>query len=175
MVEVLRARRPFWVHQLVEYLIGIMLISLAFQSPEPAVPAVMGLLIVLNAAVAIGAAGAFRLVSRKLHKKLDVVMMLLLLVAAFQPWFSIENTARLVLAAVSFVLFFIWFHTDFTTRGERKANKAERGRASSEDIGRQAGRAIGGGVNAMRDTWRAMTDDTDDSAKDVPSDRKPDE
>ena len=156
MAEVLRAQRPFWVHQLVEYLIGIMLISLAFQSQEPVVPAVMGVLILLNSAVAEGGAGAFRLVSRKLHKKLDVVMMVLLLVAAFQPWFAVENLTRAVLAALAFVLWFIWFHTDFTTRAERKAKKE---RATSEEIGRTAGRAIGNSVNSARNTWRSITDD----------------
>ncbi len=156
----LRVQRPFWIHQLVEYLIGIALISLAFQSQEPAVPAVLGALILVNAAIAVGAAGAFRLVPRRLHKYLDVGMMLLLLAAAFQPWFDVENTTRLVLAALSFVLWFIWFHTDFTTREERKA---QRTKPTSEEIGRSAGRMIGNGVNSVRNTWRAITDD-DESA-----------
>ena len=32
------AQRPFWMHQVVEYLIGIVLIGAAFQAPEPVVP-----------------------------------------------------------------------------------------------------------------------------------------
>jgi hypothetical protein len=32
------AQRPFWMHQVVEYLIGIVLIGAAFQLPEPVVP-----------------------------------------------------------------------------------------------------------------------------------------
>jgi len=43
IVETERARRPFWIHQIVEYMIGIALIAAAIQQPKPAVPAVMGL------------------------------------------------------------------------------------------------------------------------------------
>jgi hypothetical protein len=156
MAEVLRAQRPFWIHQLVEYLIGIMLISYAVRSPEPTVPAVMGILIMVNSAVAIGGAGAFRLVPRKLHRKLDVVLMLVLLGAALQPWFDVDNTSRFLLGALAFVMWFIWFHTDFATREERRA---ERKPLTSEEIGRRAGRVIGNSVNSVRDTWRTLTDD----------------
>ena len=60
-VEIERVRRPFWTHQLIEYLVGIGLISAAVQMPQPAVPAILGLVIILTAAIAKGAAGAFRL------------------------------------------------------------------------------------------------------------------
>ncbi len=66
MAETERARRPFWIHQLVEYLVGLALISASVQLPEPTVPAVMGLVVLFNAAIAQGAAGAFRLVSKPL-------------------------------------------------------------------------------------------------------------
>ena len=63
-----RVQRPFWMHQIVEYVLGFALIMTAVQQPEPAIPAMMGLLVLLNAAIAIGPAGAFRLVPRWLHK-----------------------------------------------------------------------------------------------------------
>ena len=37
------AQRPFWMHQIVEYLIGLVLIAASFQAPKPMVPAVMGM------------------------------------------------------------------------------------------------------------------------------------
>lgn len=155
MVDIERVQRPFWTHQLVEYLLGIGLISAAVQMPQPAVPSVLGLVIILNAAISKGAAGAFRLTGKRLHKHLDVVVMLLLIGGAVQPWVSIDNTSRLLLGGVAFVLWFVWFHTDFT----EKVPKAERaassgaGRPSSEDIGRGAGRAVGGGVNSLK-RWK---------------------
>jgi hypothetical protein len=155
MVEIERVRRPFWAHQLVEYLLGIGLISAAIQMPQPAVPAVLGLVIILNAAIAKGAAGAFRLAGKRVHKQLDVVVMLLLLGGAVQPWVSIDNTSRLLLGAVAFVLWFVWFHTDFTERVPRSERKAATGtaRPASEDIGRGAGRMVGGGVNSLK-RWK---------------------
>ncbi len=155
MVEIERVRRPFWAHQLVEYLLGIGLISAAIQMPQPAVPAVLGLVIILNAAIAKGAAGAFRLAGKRAHRQLDVAVMLLLVGGAVQPWVSMDNTSRLLLGVVAFVLWFVWFHTDFTERvprSERKANTATT-RPASEDIGRGAGRVVGGGVNSLK-RWK---------------------
>jgi hypothetical protein len=174
MVEIERVRRPFWTHQLIEYLLGVGLISAAVQMPQPAVPAVLGLVIILNAAITKGAAGAFSWAGKGVHKRLDVVVMLLLLAGAVQPWVSIDNTSRLLLGAVAFVLWFVWFHTDFTEkvpRAERKAAKAEAkaaagdaARPSSEALGRGAGRVVGGGVNSLKrwkDSFSSGADDDD--------------
>jgi hypothetical protein len=161
MVEIQRVRRPFWVHQLVEYLLGIGLISAAIQMPQPAVPAVLGLVIILNAAIAEGAAGAFRWAGKRAHRQLDIVVMLLLVAGAVQPWISIDNTSRLLLGGVASVLWFVWFHTDFTekvSRAERRASTgpkadSDSARPTSEDIGRGAGRVVGGGVNSLK-RWK---------------------
>lgn len=155
MVQIERVRRPFWSHQIIEYFIGIGLISAAIQLPQPAVPAVLGLVIIFNAAIAKGAAGAFRLAGKRVHKQLDVVVMVLLIAGAVQPWASVDNVSRLLLGGVAFVLWFVWFHTDFTekpSRAERKA-KNQSGPPSSEDIGRGAGRVVGGGVNSLK-RWK---------------------
>jgi hypothetical protein len=157
MVEIERARRPFWMHQLVEYLIGIVLISAAIQMLEPAIPAVLGLVVLLNAAVATGPAGAFRLVSRSVHRRLDVAVMVLLAAAAVQPWLSLDTTSRLLLGAISFVLFFVWFHTDFDDRRTRAARRADRARPASEDVGRHAGRLVGDTVNSFK-RWKETRD-----------------
>jgi hypothetical protein len=157
MVEIERVRRPFWAHQLVEYLVGIGLISASVQLPQPRVPALLGLLVIVNAAVAKGAAGAFRLAGKRVHRQLDVVVMVLLVAGAVQPWVSVDNTSRFLLAGVAFVLWFVWFHTDFTEkvpRRERTADASGGGRPTSEDIGRGAGRLVGGGVNSIK-RWKA--------------------
>lgn len=181
-VEIERVQRPFWAHQLVEYLVGIALISVAVQQPQPAVPAILGLLVVLNAAVAKGPAGAFRLVGRRLHRLADLVLIALLVIGAIQPWASLDNVGRLALGGVAFVLFFVWFHTDFTERVPRakraasptraRAASTERatgrdsnrdtnsdtGNVTSEDIGRGAGRLVGNGVNSLKRWKDSFTD-----------------
>lgn len=162
MVEIERVRRPFWAHQLIEYLLGIGLISVAIQMPQPAVPAVLGLVIILNSAITRGAAGAFRWTGKGTHRRLDVVVMALLLVGAVQPWVSIDNTSRLLLGAVAFVLWFVWFHTDFTEKvPRRERSPVDHQRPTSEQIGRGAGRVVGGGVNSLRRWKDAFSSDDD--------------
>ena len=160
MVEIERVQRPFWIHQLIEYLVGIGLISASVQLPDPAVPALLGLLIILNAAVAKGGAGAFRLVGRRLHRTLDLVVIAVLVFFAVQPWVSIDATTRLLIGAIAFILMFVWFYTDFAeqrTRAERKAEKtaehAARGPRDSTEIGRQAGRVVGGAAKSVKQ-WK---------------------
>ena len=156
MVEIERALRPFWMHQVVEYVIGFVLISAAFQGPTPAVASTMGVLIMINSAIAVGPAGAFRIVPRRLHRWFDVVLMALLVGVAIQPWLEIDSTSRVMIGALAFVLFFVWFHTDFEDREGRKARRAAQAKPSSEQRGRHAGRMIGDSVNAVkrwRDDW----------------------
>ena len=149
-IEVLRAQRPFWLHQLVEYLIGIVLVSASFQTPDPGLPAVLGVLILVNAAIVIGPVGAFRLVTRRLHRQLDLVVIALLVVGAVQPWLTVEGTTRLLLGVIAVVMFSVWFHTDFAERSERKQRRAAAAPASSEELGRRAGRLAGQGVRAIK-------------------------
>jgi hypothetical protein len=117
----------------------------------------MGLLILLNTSVAVGPAGAFRLVSRRLHKQLDLVVIGLLFFMAAQPFWSVDSTGRLIMAAIGVVMFFIWFHSDFTSSETRKAEKAARRAVSdpvtSETVGKSAGRLVGEGVNSLK-RWK---------------------
>ena len=59
-----RVRRPFWLHQAAEYLIGLVLVAQGLQSPTPLVPTLAGGVVIVNAAVVEGPLGAFRLVPR---------------------------------------------------------------------------------------------------------------
>lgn len=109
-----QGNRPFWLHQLVEYILGITLVSQALQSPTPAVPALAGAAVLVNAAVARGPLGAFRLVSRATHRTLDVVVMGLVAGLAVQPWWSIEAGARLVMLGIVAVHAFVWWQSDLS-------------------------------------------------------------
>ena len=44
-------KRPFWLHQLAEYIVGGALLATGLQSSEPIVPVIVGLLIIVNTAV----------------------------------------------------------------------------------------------------------------------------
>ena len=147
------AQRPFWMHQLVEYLIGMVLIAAAFQSPKPAAQSVLGLAIIINAAITKGGAGAFKLIGRRTHRIIDVVLMVLLVVGAVQRWVDVDATGRILLPAIAVVMLFVWLNTDFSTPDDRRKRRTARARPESEEIGRKAGRAVGDGVNQVR-RWR---------------------
>ena len=147
-------------------------------------PVLLGLVVILNAAIAKGAAGAFRVVGKRTHRWLDLVVMGLLTAGAVQPWISIDNVGRFMLGAFALVMFFVWFHTDFTERVPRArramatkdtsrthdtstaTTKAKvNSKVTSEDIGRGAGRLVGGGVNSLKrwkDSFTAGSAETDD-------------
>ena len=112
-----RSLRPFWLHQLGEYLIAAVLVASAWYSPEPAVQATLGALIFINAVFANGPAGAFRLVNRGVHKWFDVVIMVLLLVAAVQGWFGVGTAGRIALPLMAVLMLVIWLNTDFDDHG----------------------------------------------------------
>ena len=99
-----RGWRPFWLHQVGEYLLGFALISVGVQSTSPTVPVLAGGLIVVNAALVDGPLGAFRGVKRAQHRILDVVVMVLLLLAAVLPVFSVDNATRLIMLVVVAVI-----------------------------------------------------------------------
>jgi len=168
MVEIERIRRPFWIHQIVEYMIGLVLIAAAVQQPEPAVPAVMGLLIILNAAITTGPLGAFRVISRRVHRVLDILVMAVLAASTLQPWVEEETTGRLLVGAITFVFFIVWFHTDFQERPDRKARRAARAKPESEELGKQAGRMVGDTVNSLRRWKDSMADSGDDANDSAP-------
>ena len=157
------AQRPFWMHQIVEYLVGLVLIGAAFQAPEPAVPAVMGAIVMGNSAIAKGPASAFPMVGRRVHRWLDVVVMALLVVAAFQPVLDVDGTGRLLLCSIAFVLFFIWMNSDFSEKATRKQTKTKLrenlARPESEEIGRKAGRAVATRVKAARRFGKKLKDE----------------
>ena len=67
------AQRPFWMHQVVEYLIGLVLVGAAFQAPEPAVPAVMGAVVIAQRRDRPGSGVGVSDGRTHLHRWLDVV------------------------------------------------------------------------------------------------------
>ena len=143
--------RPFWLHQLVEYIIGLILVATGLQGPEPLVPAVVGGVVLLNAAVAIGPLGAFRLVGRRLHRVVDLVVIAFVVAASVQPWVDVDVGTRAIMIGIAFVYAFVWFYSDFAEKQARKQRRAAAATGDrGEDLGRTAGRLAGNAVTAWR-------------------------
>ncbi len=159
-------KRPFWIHQLVEYLLGLALVSLGLQSPHPEVPAAMGLLVIVNAAIVRRAPlSAFRLVTKSQHRVLDVIVIAVLSLGAIQPWFESLTGDRVTIGGVAFIMGFVWMRSSFVDRsrsaaapvpgpvtpaGGEPVSRPPVGSDRSTEFGRSAGRAVGKGLNAAR-------------------------
>lgn len=158
--------RPFWLHQAVEYIIGAVFISSSIQSATPAIPAGVGVAVMINAALTIGPAGAFRLYGRKLHRLIDIGIIAVVIIAAVQPWIALGENARVLMGLLAVVLAFVWWNTDFATKDERKerrrsAKSARKKpeRPSSEEVGQKAGRLVGDGINFAKRAKENLTSD----------------
>ncbi len=157
-----RVKRPFWMHQVVEYLFGIALVFSGLRSGTPAVPAVAGGLTVAHAAFSVGPLSAFRVLSRRQHRVTDLVVIGIGLLAAGQPWVRCDTSARFTTVLVSLAHLFVWWQTDFRAAIDRDERVARRAAARAqrsaggavEDravaLGRKAGRLVGRGVRAAR-------------------------
>ena len=141
-------KRPFWMHQLVEYILGGAMIAAGLQSPTPVVPSVVGGIVMLHAAMTIGPLGAFRVIGRRVHRVVDIGVIALEVAAGAQPWIDLDSGTRFVVIGIAFVHLFVWWNSSFATRTKSASISAEGGR--STEIGRIAGRLVGNGVNAVR-------------------------
>jgi hypothetical protein len=138
-----RAMRPFWIHQLAEYLIGIAIVSQGMQDGAPIVPTVAGALVVVNAAIVTGPLGAFKVITRGMHRWMDVVVMAAIAFGALQPWVEVTSAGRLIMLVILLPLGFLWFYTDWAERKARKDRRAAAAGPTSDQVGRVAGRLAG--------------------------------
>lgn len=142
------SKRPFWMHQLVEYILGGSLIAAGLQSPTPVVPSVLGGIVMVHSAVTVGPLGAFRVLRRGLHRYIDIAVIVLEVAAALQPWIELDPGTRALVVGIAFVHLFVWWNSNYTMRVKSPRVSAEGGR--STEVGRIAGRLVGNGVNAVR-------------------------
>jgi hypothetical protein len=142
------AKRPFWMHQVVEYILGGAMVATGLQSLTPLVPTLVGGLIMLHAAITVGPLGAFRVINRGVHRVIDVVVIGVEVVAGVQPWIDLDDGTRIIVVGIAAVHLFVWWNTNFALRVKKTGVSAEGGR--STEIGRIAGRLVGNGVNAVR-------------------------
>ncbi len=142
------SKRPFWMHQVVEYILGGVLVAIGLQSPTPLVPSVLGGIVMLNAAITVGPVGAFRLIRRRLHRLIDVVVIATEFLAGVQPWISLDVATRVIVVGIATVHLFVWLQTNYAERAKSPPISTDGGR--STEVGRIAGRLVGNGVNTVR-------------------------
>lgn len=110
--------RGFWLHQLVEYCIAGGLIMMSAQSQSPAVPIALGIALLVNAAIADGGVSAFKWVSRRVHRYIDWLIIVLCFVAAAVA--DLDSIGRLALIALGLVEGIIVLGTNFAKKPTRE-------------------------------------------------------
>ena len=147
-------KRPFWAHQLVEYILGGALVASGLQSPLPIVPAVVGGFILLYAAATRGALAAFRLIDRRVHRIADPALVVVQVAAALQPWVSVDNGTRVIMIGIAVVHLVVWLGSSFAEKEKRapagRKTAADPSVDRSTELGRSAGRLAAKGVRAIR-------------------------
>ena len=146
-----RGWRPFWLHQAAEYLVALVLVASGLQSTAPLWPTLAGGLVLANAAVSGPPLGAFRLVPRSLHAKVDLGVVAALVVVAVLPFLDIDSASRATIVVVAVVLAVVWWGTNFADVGSRRRRPvAPASSFDSETLGRAAGRLYAKAGKAVR-------------------------
>ena len=145
---------PFWIHQIIEYGLGGLLVFQAVQSPRPVFPLLAGLVVILLAATADGPAACFHAVPRPLHRVLDIVVAIGLIACAFFFGDEMGGAGQILLVAGALALAVLTFRSDYRPKSARraqpKAPASEVGSDRAEAIGRGAGRLAARGVQEYR-------------------------
>jgi hypothetical protein len=138
MAPVAKGWRPFWMHQTAEYIVGLVLVASGLQAPEPLWPALMGGLVIINTALSGPPLGAFHLVGRRQHRRLDLIVLAVVAVVAILPFLTIDTSSRITMIVIVVVLGVVWWGTSFEHR--QRTVGVPSGKVDADSIGRTAGR-----------------------------------
>lgn len=116
------------MHQLVEYVIGVLLVSQGLQAAEPAIPTLIGAAVLANAAIAKGPLAAFPKVPRAIHRIADLVLLVATAVAACLPGSIVDTSTRVILIGVGAVFAYVVWKTDYREK-PRRASRLRRAAA----------------------------------------------
>ena len=149
----------FWIHQLVEYLVAVLVLSAGARVTNGiGVPLAAGGVLLALAATADGPLGAFRWVSRRLHRVLDIGALVAIL-GLVVLGLAIDAKAGAAIAAGGAVMLGVLIvRTNYAPKPVRRPITMP---TTSEDVGRVAGKAVAKGVlgaRALRDARRRAKD-----------------
>jgi hypothetical protein len=148
-------RIPFWIHQVVEVLLGmVLLLEGARNAQHTAVLVALGALVLLLALSSDGALGVWAWIGRRLHRVLDLVVAAVLALSPLALGLD-HVLAIVILEATAAGMAWLAFRTDWHPRSKpRAASKSPRDATLSEtakprpvptgdSVARKAGRAVG--------------------------------
>jgi hypothetical protein len=156
-------KRPFWMHQLVEYVLAVGLVFAGAHSPKPAVPAIGGVLVALNAAVVDGPWSAFHGFPRSIHRIFDWVIAVGMLLTGILFSGLFDSASRGLTLMMGFVLAFVAWQSDYTKKPRRSQVSTQGGR--HVEVSRLAGRGAAHTINLAKAIKRSRGQAKDDPAE----------
>jgi hypothetical protein len=141
-------KRPFWLHQVVDYILGIVLMAQASEAPKPLVPLIVGFLVLVNAACVDGPIAAFRGLARKHHRIVDILLLLVVFAVGISGY-GLKSSNKVAFICVAVLWVVVILNSNYAEKVKRKKLAPDE---RSEAVGKMAGRAVAGGVNS----WRRM-------------------
>ena len=99
MSEMKQSTRQLWFVQLLEYIIGFALASVAAKSSTPLVPAIFAAVVIANAATVKASLSAFRLTNGRIHQFIGVGIAVAAVIAAVLIDLDVSTRAMLIALA----------------------------------------------------------------------------
>jgi hypothetical protein len=146
----MRNRLAYWMHQLVEYLLGLVLLSEAARMKRPVWVALCGVAVVLAAALGDAPLSAFRGVSRRVHRAVDVALGAVVVAVGVA---LVDGAGRVVTVVIGLLLLALAVVTDFRPKVVKPPLRERL--PDPHTAGRIAGRWAGKAAVAGRSRWRA--------------------
>jgi hypothetical protein len=137
--------RPYWLHQVAEYIIGLVMLLMITRAHGDAAPllAAGGVLVLVNVAISGAPAGCLHMVSRPVHKWTDVgvVASLVAIPVVFRD--RATSTVWITMVGCALVLLVVRLTTNYSVKPKREpmppiGNIAN---ASPRALGRAIGKA----------------------------------
>ncbi len=153
-------RLPFWMHQIIEYLIALLVATGAVRANQPVAVLTGAAVIALLASTSDAPLAAKKLVARSTQRYLDIgaAAMLVVLGGLFRDWLGPKGTFWLVAGGVMLAVL-VW-RTDYSDRRVRERAPrtrtidaravSERAQGASKVAGAISGRAAAAGRAAWR-------------------------
>src|SRR5690606_8580659 len=114
------------------------------QDPDPLVPTLAGVVVLVNAAAVRGPMGAFKFIGRAMHRWLYLLVGLAIAFASLHPWVPDELIGRGIMLIMLLPLGFLRLYTDWEERpGSQQRRAARAAGGSGDDLGRTEGRVAG--------------------------------
>ena len=118
-------------------------------------PCVSAAVIIIHAAITKAPLAAFRVSNRTVHRVVDVGVIAFEVVAAVQPFVSVEATTRMIMLAIAFVHAFIWWQTSFATKPPKQPKQAAAPAAPAASAAPTAGGGASGTCTGRRARHRS--------------------